>query len=119
MLELRRLLQVIRRYVVDQRVFAKVVADHGRDIRIDTLVVGDPRSRSVGDGDVASPPRVNDCRRAQPRIRAKARWTEPLRVDSRVDDVDPRQLPAWRATPHLVLVDDEGPPGGDRRAAVV
>ena len=80
--------EVVRFDVVEHRLFAEVVLDHRRDVRVDRFVVGDTVPDEVRDRDVAGPCRVDQAGAAQHRVGAEMQRIEVLVVDSAIDDVD-------------------------------
>ena len=74
--------------VLEDGILAQVVADHGRHVGVDELVVGHAVADAVGDGDPAGPSCVDDARTSDERVGAELQWVEVVVVDAAVDDVD-------------------------------
>ena len=74
--------------VVQDRILAQVVADHGRHVGVDELVVGHPVAHPVGDRDPPRPRRVDDAGAAHQRLGPELQRVEVLVVDAPVDHVD-------------------------------
>ena len=74
--------------VLEDRVLAQVVADHGRHVGVDELVVGHAVAHAVGDGHPAGPGRVDDARAAHQRLGPELQRVEVVVVDAPVDHVD-------------------------------
>ena len=79
--------QVHRLDVLQDRVLTQVVADHGRHVGVDELVVGHPVAQPVGDRHPTRPRRVHDARAAHQRLGTKLQRVEILVVDAAVDHV--------------------------------
>ena len=101
--------QVHRLDVVQDRVLAQVVADHGRDVGVDELVVGHAVAHAVGDRHPAGPRRVDDARAAHQRLGAELQRVEVLVVDAAVDHVH-RHLALGGAQEDVGAVADEVAP---------
>ncbi len=88
--------QVHRLDVVQDRVLAQVVADHGRHVGVDELVVRHAVAHPVGDRDPSRPRRVDHTGAADQRLGAELQRVEVVVVDAPVDDVH-RHLALGRA----------------------
>ena len=73
--------------VGEQRLLAQVVANHVRHVGVDTLVVGNPGSRRVGDRHVAELVGVEEAGRAELRIGTEGQRVDEIVVDAAVDHV--------------------------------
>ena len=98
--------QVHRLDVLQDRVLAQVVADHGRHVGVDELVVGHAVPHPVGDRHPSGPRRVDDARTAHQRLGAELQRVEILVVDAAVDHVH-RDLALGGAEEDVGAVADE------------
>ena len=100
--------QVHRLDVVQDRVLAQVVADHGRHVGVDELVVGHAVAHAVGDRHPARPRRVDDAGAAHQRLGPELQRVEVVVVDAPVDHVH-RHLALGRAQEDVGAVAHEVP----------
>ena len=102
----RRVHEVHRLDVLQDRVFAEVVPDHVGDVGVDELVVGHAVAHGVGDGDPSGPGRVDDAGAADQGLGAELRGVEEVVVDPAIDDMD-RDFALGGAQEHLGAVADQ------------
>ncbi len=101
--------QVHRLDVVEDGILAEVVADHGRHVGVDHLVVGHSVADAVGNGDPSRPGRVHHAGTADERLRSELQWVEVVVVDPPVDHVH-RHLALGRAQEDVGPMADEVSP---------
>ena len=101
--------EVHRLDVLQDRVLTQVVADHGRHVGVDELVVGHAVPEPVGDRHTTRPRRVDDARTAHQRLGTELQRVEILVVDAAVDHVH-RDLALGGAQEDVGAVAHEVPP---------
>ena len=87
----QRVLQIFRAaaevgfYVLQQRLFVQIVADHIRHVDVDAFVVGDAGAGGVGEGDVAQLGGVDEAADAQHGIGLEYQGVQVFVVDAAVE----------------------------------
>ena len=77
--------------VVQNGIFVEVVADDGRNVAVDGLVIGHARAQGVGQRHVSRPIRIEKPGNAQHGVGAEGQRIGEIVVDATVDDVDAPQ----------------------------
>ena len=88
---LRGIGAIVRRHVGQDGVFAQVILDHRRHIRINGLVVGGAAADRVGQSDVAGAIGVQQADDTQSRIDPEIERVKRIIVDPAIDHVDALQ----------------------------
>src|SRR5579875_2337178 len=73
-------------HVVEDGIFAEVIADHRGYISVNGLVVGDAGPERIGQNDIARAVGVEDAGRSQSGVAAERQGVEKVVVDAAIDD---------------------------------
>ena len=100
------IVEQIRLDVSEDGIFAEIVANDGRDVGVESLVVRDAGSDGVGQDDVAGTVGVEEAWDTEIRVATEAERIEEVVVNTAIDDVDALQA---RRGAHVddVVVDEQ------------
>src|SRR5580704_8860753 len=90
-ISLGTIVEQIRLDVSEDGIFAKVIANDGGDVGVESLVVRDAGSDGVGQDDVAGTVGVEEAWDTQIRVATEAKRVEEVVVNTTIDDVDALQ----------------------------